>query len=117
MNYIILSIPIFFLLIGIELLIDKYRQSHLYRFNDAVSNISCGIAQQVSGVFFKTVLVVGYVFLYNNYRIFNLPNTWWMYVLLFIGIDFFYYWFHRMSHEVSFFGERILYIIRAKNTT
>lgn len=103
MNYIILSIPVFFLLIGIELLIDKYKQSHLYRFNDAVSNISCGIAQQVSGVFFKTILIVGYVFLYDHYRFFNLPNTWWMYLLLFIGIDFFYYWFHRMSHEISFF--------------
>lgn len=54
MNYIILSIPVFFLLIGIELLIDKIQRSSFYRFNDAVANISCGIAQQVSGVFFKT---------------------------------------------------------------
>ena len=32
---------------------------------------------------------------------FDVPETWWMYLLLFVGIDFFYYWFHRLSHEIN----------------
>lgn len=101
MSYIILSIPIFFILIGVELLVSKLRHSELYRFNDAVSNISCGVMQQIIGVLTKTVMIVGYIYLYDHFRLFELPETWWVYVLLFIGVDFFYYWFHRLSHEIN----------------
>jgi len=61
MDYIVLSIPIFFVLIGVELVINRLSQSGWYRFNDAIANISCGIAQQISGVFSKTMMLVGYV--------------------------------------------------------
>lgn len=110
MDYIVLSIPIFFILIGVEVVVSQLQKSSLYRFDDAVTNISCGILSQVSGVFFKTILVVGYIYLFDNYRLFEMPDTWWMYVLLFIGIDFFYYWFHRYAHEVSlFWGTHIVH--------
>jgi len=102
MNYIILSIPIFFILIGVEVLVSKLSRSHLYRFNDAVSNISCGVIQQIIGVLTKTVMIVGYIYLFNHFRVFEISNSWWVYILLFIGVDFFYYWFHRLSHEVNF---------------
>ncbi len=101
MSYIILSIPIFFILIGVELLVSKLRHSNLYRFNDAVSNISCGVMQQIIGVLTKTVMIVGYIYLYDHFRLFELPETWWVYLLLIIGVDFFYYWFHRLSHEIN----------------
>lgn len=101
-DYIALSIPIFFLLIGLELLISRLRHTHLYRFNDAVTNISCGIGQQVVGVFLKTFTVLGYVYLYENYRLIpDMPQNAFTWVLLFIGVDLFYYWFHRLAHEIS----------------
>ncbi len=101
MDYIVLSIPIFFLLIGVEVLIAKLSKTRLYRLNDAVSNISCGIAQQITGVLSKTILIVGYIYLYENHRWLDIPDNWWTYLLLFIGIDFCYYWFHRLAHEIS----------------
>ena len=102
LNLITLSIPAFFILIAIELLIDKYRKSNLYRLNDTVSNLNAGIVSQAVGVFLKIVTLGVYIWIYENHRIFkNIPNVWYMYVLLFIGVDFFYYWFHRLSHEVS----------------
>ena len=102
-NYIALAIPVFFLLIGVELLIGKLQKTDLYRFNDAITNISCGIGQQVIGVFIKTAVIIGYVFLYDNYRLWDISDTNpLMWFVLFIGVDFFYYWFHRLSHEVSF---------------
>lgn len=100
-NYIALSIPVFFLLIGIEYLISKLKQTNLYRFNDAITNLSCGIGQQVLGVFLKTVIVLLYVFVYDNYRFFTIPGGLLTGIALFIGIDFFYYWFHRLAHEIS----------------
>lgn len=86
------------------------KKSGWYRFNDAVTNISCGIAQQITGVFSKTILIIGYIYLYENHRIFNIQENLITWVLLFIGIDFFYYWFHRLAHEVSlFWGTHIVH--------
>ena len=100
-NYIALAIPAFFLLIGIELLVGRLRKTPLYRFNDAVTNLNCGIGQQVIGVFIKTLNLLLYIYIYENYRWFDIPATWWVWLLLFIGVDFFYYWFHRLAHEIS----------------
>ncbi|MBL0072138.1 MAG: sterol desaturase family protein [Bacteroidetes bacterium] len=100
-DYIALSIPIFFLLIGIELLYGVIKKVKLYRLNDSITNISLGIGQQVTGVFMKTALFFGYLYLYENYRIMTLESTILVWILLFIGVDFFYYWFHRLSHEVN----------------
>lgn len=99
-NYITLSIPIFFLLIGVELLVGYLKKEKLYRFNDALTNINLGIGSQVVGIMTKGLLFLAYLYLYEN-RVFTFENTWWTWVLLFLGVDFFYYWFHRASHEVN----------------
>lgn len=48
--------------------------------------------------------ITSYIWLYNNFCLYALPwdspVTWW--VALF-AYDFFYYWFHRMAHEVNLF--------------
>lgn len=98
----IFAIPVFFLLIGTELLVARMHHQQLYRFNDAVSNISCGISQQVTGIFIKAFTLLVHTYIYLNWNIFEIPNVWWSYILLFIAIDFIYYWFHRYSHEISF---------------
>jgi sterol desaturase/sphingolipid hydroxylase (fatty acid hydroxylase superfamily) len=94
------AIPVFFLLIGLELLVARLQKTNLYSLPDAVANMSCGIQQQVTGVLFKTILFAGYVWVYEH-RLWTIPETWWSFVLVFIGVDFFYYWFHRSTHEVS----------------
>ena len=102
MDYIALSIPLFFLLIGLELLVSRLQQTRLYRFNDAITNLSCGIGQQVIGVFLKTATILFYVYLYDHHRLIaDIPNTWLTWFLLFVGVDFCYYWFHRLAHEIS----------------
>ncbi len=103
MDPVILSIPIFFILIGMEVAYGYFKNRKLYRLNDAVANISCGIVEQLTGVFAKVFTVAAYDFIFRHYAIFELENTWYWIVLCFIGVDFFYYWAHRMSHEVNLF--------------
>ncbi|MFY9307685.1 MAG: sterol desaturase family protein [Bacteroidia bacterium] len=102
-NPIILSIPVFFILIGLELVVDKLRNRSNYRFNDAITNISCGIGEQVTGVFFKLTVVGLYQFLFERYALLDIPVNWTTGIILFIGVDFFYYWFHRYSHVINLF--------------
>lgn len=100
-DYIALSVPVFFILIGIELAWSFYKKLDYYRFNDAIANLSQGIGQQLTGIFMKTALFFGYLYIYENWRLFTLPQNIWIWLLLFLGVDFFYYWFHRMSHQVN----------------
>lgn len=102
MGLIVLSIPIFFLLIGLELLISKLKHLPYYRFNDAITNLSCGIGSQVIGILIKALTVGGYIFIYNfSPWKGKIPTDWWMWILLWFAVDFFYYWFHRLAHQIS----------------
>lgn len=101
-NPVILSIPIFLILIGAEVIYDRIKNRHMYRLNDAVTNISCGIVEQVTGLFAKVFTVAAYHLVYTQLALFEIPNTWVFWLLAFIGVDFFYYWAHRMSHQVNF---------------
>jgi len=100
-DYIALSVPFFFILIGAELAWSFYKKLNYYRLNDSLSNLSQGIGQQVTGVFMKTALFFGYKYIFDHWRFLDIPGSIWMWILLFISVDFFYYWFHRMSHEVN----------------
>jgi sterol desaturase/sphingolipid hydroxylase (fatty acid hydroxylase superfamily) len=102
-NPVILAIPVFFILIGMEVAYGYFKDRKIYRLNDAVTNISCGVVEQLTGVFAKVFTVAAYAFIYDNFRIFTLEDTWYWIVIAFIGVDFFYYWAHRMSHQVNLF--------------
>ncbi len=103
-NPIVLSIPIFFLLIGVELLVDRFAHRHLYQLPDTLANLSCGITQQLSGLFLTFFALGAYQFLFENFALFPLPHTaFWYWVALYLLVDLAYYWAHRMSHEVNLF--------------
>lgn len=103
LNPIVLSIPIFFILIGIELLIERFTHKDLYRFPDAIANISCGITSQLSGLFLTFLGIGIYTILFENFAFFHLQPTWYYWLFLFLLVDLAYYWGHRMSHEVNLF--------------
>jgi alkylglycerol monooxygenase len=104
LNYIVLAIPVFLLLIVGELVITRIQEKDYYRLSDSISDLGCGILQQLLEVFVKTALFAGYLVLYERGRLFDVPNasgTAW--IACFLGVDFLYYWFHRTSHEVNAF--------------
>jgi alkylglycerol monooxygenase len=97
-----LAIPVFFFLIGLEWLVAQIVERDVYRLSDSVSDLSCGILQQVAEVFLKTALFAGYAWLFASHRLFEVPaSATWAWVACFVGVDLLYYWFHRWSHEVS----------------
>lgn len=102
-NPIVLSIPIFFLLIGIELLADRFRHRRLYQLPDTLANLSCGITQQLSGLFFTIIALGAYQYLYEHALLAPPRSTWWYWLALYVLVDVAYYWAHRMSHEINLF--------------
>lgn len=95
-----LSIPIFILLIMLELSYEWWTKKHTYRFKDAIANILAGVLQQV----LKLVVKIGaYSFVFNWFHLVDIPVNIWTGLLLVVLYDFCYYWRHRMAHEVSLF--------------
>jgi len=103
LNPIVLSIPIFFILIGIELVVERFSHRKLYRLPDAIANLSCGITSQLSGLFMRVLAVGVYEIIYDNFAFFNLERNVVYWIALFLLTDFAYYWAHRMSHEINLF--------------
>ena len=85
-----------------EVLFDKMKKTGYYRMNDALSNINAGITEQVTGAFLIAFVVGIYAWMFDQFRFFTIPANIVTWVIVFIGVDFFYYWFHRLAHEVNF---------------
>ncbi|BBM85698.1 sterol desaturase family protein [Candidatus Uabimicrobium amorphum] len=106
MNYIVWAIPVFFLFIALEFLASKVEGKKVYRLNDSINDLSCGVLQQIISAFAKTILLGVYVLIYeifakNSWHIFHISSSVWMWIVLFILVDFLYYWAHRFSHTTA----------------
>ena len=100
---IFLAIPIFFLMICIELVYGYLKGKNNYRLNDTITSINIGLISR-----FPTILNLGFqglTFSYvaTNMNLFQLPIssplTW---IFAFVLYDFLYYWMHRFHHEYKF---------------
>ncbi len=100
-NYIALAVPLFFLGIALELFVARRRGRAVYRFADALSDMSAGTFQQIILLFANVAMFAGYIWLYQHHRLSTLHGAvaW---VVAIVGVDFIYYWWHRFSHEVNF---------------
>ena len=109
MNLIAQAGPFFILAVVIELLIDRLRGSGFYRANDAINSISTGMLYITSGYFTRFISLVAWGFVLQNFALIDMQIDWFVAspegIALWIAAallwDFCYYWFHRMSHEIS----------------
>jgi alkylglycerol monooxygenase len=102
-SMILLAIPFFLLLMGMEAVWGRVKGRHFYRLNDTVSNLMIGIGNQAFNLIWKAGILGVYVWVSDHFALFHLPVTWWAFVLCIIGFDFLFYWAHRWSHEINLF--------------
>jgi sterol desaturase/sphingolipid hydroxylase (fatty acid hydroxylase superfamily) len=95
------AIPIFIALIALEVFIDIKRKLHLYELKDSLACISMGLGVVIIGIVTKSFAYLLFSVIYE-FRIFDLPNSWWMWLLLLFADDFSFYWHHRLSHSIRF---------------
>lgn len=101
-NYIAMAVPVFFLMIGVELILSRIVGKDFYRFNDSVNDLSMGVYDQVLGAFLKAAIFAVYLAVYDHFALADLHTaSVWTWLLAFIGVDFCYYWAHRAGHEIN----------------
>jgi alkylglycerol monooxygenase len=104
-KYVALAVPFFFFLIGVEWLVLRARgRGDAYRFADSITNLSCGIGQQVLEPFFKVVMLAPYAWLWSRARLFDVSvRSVAAWLLLVPCVDLGFYAFHRASHRIGVF--------------
>jgi alkylglycerol monooxygenase len=102
-NYLAFAIPAFFIFLYLEYAIAvHFKKAHLFKYESSVSNVSIGIAERLLNLFIAASFYNLFYFIYKNYALFNIPNVWWVWVLLILATDFVWYWYHRLGHQVNF---------------
>jgi sterol desaturase/sphingolipid hydroxylase (fatty acid hydroxylase superfamily) len=90
-------------LILLEALFDGWQRTREYEAKDTLVNIVMGYVSQLWGLLWKALQAVIYINLYELSPLRVPTDAVWAWVVLFVLDDFFYYWFHRISHESRFF--------------
>ncbi len=101
-NLIYAAIPMFTILLIVEFIVYRRTQPEHYNLKDAVTSISMGLGNLVSSLLSKGMIVAVFFLLYSH-RIFDIPISWWSWLLLFFAEDLCYYTMHRSSHRIRFF--------------
>ncbi|XP_054164701.1 alkylglycerol monooxygenase-like [Oppia nitens] len=103
-NYEVQIFPIFTLFMVIEQIIRFFQRKRASRVTDILINLGAGLLFVVARVLLLGTVLSIFYFLYDNYRIVDLPptciSTWFLSLLL---IEFVYYWVHRSLHEINIF--------------
>lgn len=73
---------------------------------DMISSLSSGITNVVKDVLGLSISILSYSWLVNHIAVYKLDNTFAVYAITFIVLDFQGYWVHRWAHEVNLFWNK-----------
>lgn len=97
------AVPVFLVLIGLELLIRQWENLPAYDGKDALASIAMGIGSAIINLFMKSIAFIVFWKIYER-RIFTFPtDAWYSWVALFFLEDLAFYMHHRACHEIRLF--------------
>lgn len=105
-KYVSSAIPYFILFVFLEYIFSVLRKGKTqaqYNAQETIMSVSLGIVQQTADILLRGVSLYPYVYVYENFRLFDIPlSSTWAYIALFLGVDFGYYMMHRCAHVYHF---------------
>lgn len=102
MNVAVMAVPLYILLILLELAYERWSGRHTYRLADAVTSIDTAVLRMLLEGPLRLLLVVPYAWLYEHARLWTLdPASPWTWLLGFVAVDFCFYWAHRSLHRYN----------------
>ena len=92
------SMPFYTVLILLEVLFSSYQHRAYYSLGETLINFWLNIANALLGLLCK-VAVLAMLYQVSQFAPMVLPAGPVYWILLFFGVDFFFYWEHRFEHE------------------
>uniref|UniRef100_A0AC34R222 Uncharacterized protein n=1 Tax=Panagrolaimus sp. JU765 TaxID=591449 RepID=A0AC34R222_9BILA len=98
-DYLTISQYWFLAFIFVDVLIAKLMGKSVYALNDTITSVNAGILSQLPKYAGRMISIPLYVYIYNNYRLFDLDvHSTWLWFAGFFAQDLAYYLAHRVVH-------------------
>jgi sterol desaturase/sphingolipid hydroxylase (fatty acid hydroxylase superfamily) len=98
----LVSTPLYVIIIGVELLLSNYRHGRWYSWKDTAANLYLLLLNSAIDLLFRGfyILILDYFYRHQIFSFSHAVVYWFMLVIL---EDFLYYWLHRFDHEIRLF--------------
>lgn len=99
---ILISTPVYFIIIGLEILLTHLQHKRSYTLKDTMQNLYLMLVNSGIDLAFRVVYlaILQFFFIRSVYSWSN-PVVYWSILLL--AEDFLYYWLHRFDHTIRLF--------------
>ena len=98
-----LAIPLFVITVIAEWVAVKTgRARGRYETKDAITSLAMGLGNVVVNTA-TGLIALWMMMLVWPFRLFELPVTWWSFIIVFLLYDLVYYWKHRLAHRMRWF--------------
>ncbi len=102
-NVLLWVVPIFIILIVIEIIYGHIKKKQTHTFMDTLSSLSSGMTNILKDILGLVVVIISYPYLLSKLSVYNMENNVLVYIVAFICIDFSGYWTHRLNHKINLF--------------
>ena len=103
-----IAIPIFLGLVFLEKGYGLLRGEDKTPVMDMISSLLSGVTNAVKDVLGLSISILSYAWMLQHWSLFQVEGSWWVYLFVFIVLDFQGYWVHRWAHEINFFWNKHL---------
>lgn len=98
------SMPLYLIVIGLEVLLSNLRQQQSYSWKDSLQNIYLMIVNATVDLLFRAVYIgIILTFFFDQRLAGPAANPWIYWTVLVLFEDFMYYWLHRVDHHCRLF--------------
>lgn len=99
---ILISTPIYFIIIGVELILSHISHRKAYTLKDSLANLYLMLVNSGIDLAFRMVYlaILQYFFVHGVWQWQHVFLYW---LVLFLAEDFLFYWLHRFDHAIRFF--------------
>lgn len=99
----LIAMPAFFLLVLFEKFWGIWKGNDTVPLNDMISSLSSGLTNVTKDVLGLSIVILSYQWFFDRVSLFDIQQTWLVYVIAFLALDFAGYWTHRIAHEYNIF--------------
>lgn len=97
------AVPAFAFFVMAEIITARATGRGRYDAKDSAASLIMGLGSEIAPLLGGGAIVLAAFTALYEYRLIDIPNTWWAVVLCFVLDDLRYYWWHRISHERRWF--------------
>tara|TARA_R110000868_G_scaffold779_2_gene5753 strand:+ start:4650 stop:5435 length:786 start_codon:yes stop_codon:yes gene_type:complete len=87
-------------LVVLEILWSWKKEKKVYQVKDTLANLAILLGFQFSKILFFG-FQFGILTFFSKYSIFNFSFSLEIFIISFLLVDFIYYWYHRLSHDIK----------------